>query len=222
MGLDRLVRANLDRDKTLHVFGPDGTIRRVYDRVKSYEYPFFPFQKLVVKVHDVLAGRLRWADLGAPAVALSRRSSSRSLRGRVPVLYRNDDLVVEAAPGRSYSAVPGLRAGGETRRPSRRDPARGWSAPARPLDRPRARLLRDGRGSGRSRGDRWRAILSGHACRSLLQDHQGGRGSPISPTPPGAKHHVRPAQAGTPRQTPVLRLVLRRVPSSARPRLTGT
>ncbi len=28
IGLDRIVRANLDRDKTLHVFGPSGTIRK--------------------------------------------------------------------------------------------------------------------------------------------------------------------------------------------------
>src|SRR5271155_3069584 len=33
MDLDRIVRANLDRDKTLHIYGPEGTIRRVYDRI---------------------------------------------------------------------------------------------------------------------------------------------------------------------------------------------
>ena len=59
VGLDRIVRANLDRDKVLHVFGPDGTIRKVYSRVTSYEHPFFPFQKLVLQVHDLLPGRLR-------------------------------------------------------------------------------------------------------------------------------------------------------------------
>src|SRR5262245_28795218 len=41
IGFDRIVRANIDRDKTLHVYGPEGTIRKVYDRIKSYEYPFF-------------------------------------------------------------------------------------------------------------------------------------------------------------------------------------
>jgi ribonuclease Z len=97
MGLDRLVRANLDHDKTLYVFGPEGTIRRVYDRVKSYEYPFFPFQKLVMKVHDVLAGRLRWADLECARRFPEPEVAERALRGRIPVLYRNDDLAVEAA-----------------------------------------------------------------------------------------------------------------------------
>ena len=43
IGFDRIVRANLDRDKALHVYGPEGTIRKVYHRIKSYEYPFFPF-----------------------------------------------------------------------------------------------------------------------------------------------------------------------------------
>ncbi len=63
IGLDRIVRANLDRDKTLHVFGPAGTIRKVHDRIKSYEYPFFPFQKLVLLVRDVEAGLIRTAPL---------------------------------------------------------------------------------------------------------------------------------------------------------------
>ena len=63
MGLDRIVRANLDRDKALHVYGPVGTITKVYDRIKSYEYPFFPFQKIVLKVHEILDGRLRSAML---------------------------------------------------------------------------------------------------------------------------------------------------------------
>src|SRR4051794_36919695 len=63
IGLDRIVRANLDRDKTLHVFGPTGTIRKVYDRIKSYEYPFFPFQKLTIEVRDVEPGLIRSAKL---------------------------------------------------------------------------------------------------------------------------------------------------------------
>lgn len=63
IGFDRIVRANLDRDKTLHVFGPAGTIRKVFDRIKSYEYPFFPFQKLVILVREVEPGRIRTAAL---------------------------------------------------------------------------------------------------------------------------------------------------------------
>jgi ribonuclease Z len=63
IGLDRIVRANLDRDKTLRVFGPQGTIRKVYDRIKSYEYPFFPFQKVVLEVVELLDGRRLTARL---------------------------------------------------------------------------------------------------------------------------------------------------------------
>lgn len=63
IGLDRIVRANLDRDKVLHVFGPQETIRRVYDRVKSYEYPFFEFQKMTLSLHEILPGRRRSALL---------------------------------------------------------------------------------------------------------------------------------------------------------------
>ena len=97
MDLDRIVRANLDRDKTLHIYGPEGTIRRVYDRIKSYEYPFFPFQKLVMKVHDVLADRLRWADLSCARRFPEPEVAERALRGRVAVIYANDDLTIEAA-----------------------------------------------------------------------------------------------------------------------------
>src|SRR3954452_1165492 len=63
IGFDRIVRVNLDREQALYVYGPVGTIRKVYARIKSYEYPFFPFQKITLKVHEVLAGRLRGALL---------------------------------------------------------------------------------------------------------------------------------------------------------------
>jgi ribonuclease Z len=63
IGLDRIVRANLDRDKTLQIYGPRGTIRKVYDRVKSYEYPFFPFQRLVMEVKEIEPGSIRSAKL---------------------------------------------------------------------------------------------------------------------------------------------------------------
>ena len=58
IGFDRIVRANLDRDKALHVYGPLGTIGKVYNRIKSYEYPFFPFQKIVLEVCEILPDRL--------------------------------------------------------------------------------------------------------------------------------------------------------------------
>lgn len=53
IGLDRIVRANIDSDKVLSIFGPPGTIRKVYDRIKSYEYQFFPFQQIVLDIVDV-------------------------------------------------------------------------------------------------------------------------------------------------------------------------
>lgn len=95
IGFDRIVRANLDRDKALHVYGPAGTIGKVYDRIKSYEYPFFPFQKIVLEVHEVLEGRLRSAPLECarqfpePLVTESILGSS--------VIYETEAVTVEAA-----------------------------------------------------------------------------------------------------------------------------
>jgi ribonuclease Z len=63
IGLDRIVRANIDGDKVLSIFGPPGTIQKVYDRIKSYEYQFFPFQKIVLDVVDVAADSLTRAHL---------------------------------------------------------------------------------------------------------------------------------------------------------------
>ena len=85
IGLDRIVRANLDRDKTLQLYGPEGTIRKVYDRIKSYEYPFFPFQKIVLKVHEIVDGRLLRGESGMHAVDSPNRRSS-SGRSRAPYL----------------------------------------------------------------------------------------------------------------------------------------
>lgn len=94
IGFDRIVRANLDRDKALHVYGPEGTIRKVYDRIKSYEYPFFPFQKIVLKVHEVLPGRLRSAPLECSR-RFPRPVIEEFERGG-PAVYETDDLGVEA------------------------------------------------------------------------------------------------------------------------------
>ncbi|MCU0705543.1 MAG: MBL fold metallo-hydrolase [Fimbriiglobus sp.] len=63
IGLDRILRANMDKDKTLHLFGPVQTIRRVADRVRSYEHQFFPFQKLALAVHELGEGTRRTAVL---------------------------------------------------------------------------------------------------------------------------------------------------------------
>lgn len=96
IGFDRVLRANIDRDKALHIHGPEGTIRKVYQRIKSYEFPFFPFQKIVLEVVEVEPDRLRSARLECarrfprPRVIESPRSG--------PVVYRNDGLSVEAAP----------------------------------------------------------------------------------------------------------------------------
>lgn len=63
IGLDRIVRANIDRDKVLTIFGPPGTIQKVYDRIRSYEYQFFPFQKIVLDLIDIAPHSLTRARL---------------------------------------------------------------------------------------------------------------------------------------------------------------
>jgi ribonuclease Z len=94
VGFDRILRANLDCDKTLHVFGPENTIQKVYDRITSYEHPFFPFQKIVLEVHEVSAGRMRLATLECTRHFPRPQVEERSWNG--PVLYENADLRVEA------------------------------------------------------------------------------------------------------------------------------
>jgi len=95
VGFDRILRANLDRDKVLHVFGPADTIRRVYARVTSYEHPFFPFQKLVLEVHEVLVDRTRVALLECAKHFPEPKVEEAPWRG--PLLYETEDVKVEAA-----------------------------------------------------------------------------------------------------------------------------
>src|SRR5262249_10307805 len=57
------VRANIDSDKRLAIYGPPGTIQKVYDRVRSYEYQFFPFQKIVLDLVDIGPNALMRARL---------------------------------------------------------------------------------------------------------------------------------------------------------------
>jgi len=95
IGFDRVVRANLDRDKALHVYGPVGTIGKVYDRIKSYEYPFFPFQKIVLVVHEVQEGRLLTAPLECARRFPRPKVTEEPWSG--PVVYQSDGLSVEAA-----------------------------------------------------------------------------------------------------------------------------
>jgi ribonuclease Z len=95
IGLDRIVRANIDRDKVLHLFGPANTIRKVYDRITAYEYPFFPFQKIVVRVTELLPGRRRTAVLECTKRFPEPVVEEADWAG--PVCYENADLRVEAA-----------------------------------------------------------------------------------------------------------------------------
>ncbi len=109
VGFDRILRANLDTDKTLHVFGPGATIPKVYDRIKSYEFQFFPFQKVVLHVHELLPGRRRSALLEC-----SRRFPEPEIveaDWTTPLIYENADLLIEATatdhtvPGLAYALV---------------------------------------------------------------------------------------------------------------------
>ncbi len=95
VGFDRIVRANLDRDKALHVYGPEGTIRKVYQRIKSYEFPFFPFQKIVLEVIEVWPDRLRSARLECARRFPRPRPVDVPWSG--PTIYRGHGLRVEAA-----------------------------------------------------------------------------------------------------------------------------
>lgn len=95
IGFDRIVRANLDLDKTVSVYGPDGTIRKIYDRIKSYDYPFFPFQKVVIKVHEVLPGRIRAAVLECARRFPEPEVGETEWCG--PTVFDTSDLCVEAA-----------------------------------------------------------------------------------------------------------------------------
>jgi ribonuclease Z len=104
IGLDRIIRANLDHDKTLHLFGPEGTIARVQQRLSAYLLPHFDFMKLIVQVHDVLPDRLRVSQLACVNDFASAEITENPWAG--PVLYTNDDVIVETCP--TEHGVPGL------------------------------------------------------------------------------------------------------------------
>lgn len=94
IGLDRIVRANIDADKTVSIIGPTGTIQKVYDRIRSYEYQFFPFQKIVLNVTDVTSDTIQWATLDCgrrfaqPEVLQKPRTGS--------VIFETETVAVEA------------------------------------------------------------------------------------------------------------------------------
>src|SRR5262245_47409945 len=94
VGFDRILRTNIDCDKTLHVFGPINTIERIYQRITAYEIQFFPFQKIVFRVCEVLEDRLRWAALECVKQFPPPRVEEAAWTG--PVIFENADLQVEA------------------------------------------------------------------------------------------------------------------------------
>jgi ribonuclease Z len=94
IGLDRVIRANIDRDKELQIYGPAGTITKIYDRIRSYEYRFFPFQKLAVVVTELLPGRRRRGRLEC-----TRRFPPPEITEEAwttPTCHENEELTVEA------------------------------------------------------------------------------------------------------------------------------
>lgn len=105
MDLDRVIRANLDSDKTLNLFGPEGTIERVYNRIRSYAHSYFPFQKLILEVNDLLEDRIETSVLEYqrqfPEPTVTQREFPSD-----HVVFENDTVRVEAAP--TDHTVPGF------------------------------------------------------------------------------------------------------------------
>lgn len=96
VGFDRIIRANIDQDKTLHIFGPEGTIRKIYDRIKSYEFQYFPFQKIIMHVHELIDGIIRSALLECTRRFPEPEVTEEAWSGRI--IYENAHLSVEAVP----------------------------------------------------------------------------------------------------------------------------
>lgn len=94
VGLDRVIRANMDKDKTLHVFGPVNTIERVVARVRAYDHPFFAFQKLAVCIHELAEGTRSTATLECAQRFALPEVTEAKWTGRV--CYGTEHLEVEA------------------------------------------------------------------------------------------------------------------------------
>jgi ribonuclease Z len=94
VGLDRVLRANMDKDKTLHLFGPVHTIRLVTDRVRSYEHQFFPFQKLRLSITELGEGTRRTTVLTCAERFAEGPVTDEPWAGRV--CYATEHLEVEA------------------------------------------------------------------------------------------------------------------------------
>jgi ribonuclease Z len=96
VGLDRIMRTNIDRDKTLHLFGPVHTIQKVCDRIRAYEHPFYSFQKLAVCIHELDDKVQRTATLECAKRFAVPDITEQPWTGKV--CYETDDLFVEAVP----------------------------------------------------------------------------------------------------------------------------
>ncbi|WLD14554.1 MBL fold metallo-hydrolase [Planctellipticum variicoloris] len=95
IGLDRIVRANIDSEKVLSIFGPPGTIQKVYDRIRSYEYQYFPFQQIVLDVVDV----------GPETLTRARLECSKRFPPPEPETNPRDGAVVFRSGAKSVEAV---------------------------------------------------------------------------------------------------------------------
>ena len=79
-----------DADSTLALADAAG------DRVRSYEYPFFPFMKLRLRVHELLPGRMRIGEMSCEERWAEPTVGELPWTGRV--CYEADRLRVEAVP----------------------------------------------------------------------------------------------------------------------------
>lgn len=58
VGFDHLIRLNLSRDKTLHLFGPDGIIENVKGKLKGYTWDLVFGYPFIVKVSEITPGSI--------------------------------------------------------------------------------------------------------------------------------------------------------------------
>jgi ribonuclease Z len=96
VGLDRIIRANLDSTKTLVIVGPIHSIARIYDRVKSYDYPFFPFMQLQLEIRELHDGYQRIGRFGCSTKFAPPIVEDVPWKGLV--CYDTEFLTVEAVP----------------------------------------------------------------------------------------------------------------------------
>ena len=106
---DRVIRANLEADKTLHIFGPAGAIARVHQRLKTYDFQYFPFMKIVFEVHEIHPDRIDTASLICEKRFPEPEIASKKWKG--PMIFETGELKFEVAfadhtvPCLSYALV---------------------------------------------------------------------------------------------------------------------